>query len=284
MSAVATAIVGGSLVSGYLGSRAADKAGKGQTEASAAAIAEERRQFDLNRADLTPYREAGTEAVGRLRDLLGLAPAATDDQRRGIYDGLVAKYEADHLARYGVGTNNPKADVAEHQRILDGLRRQAESQAMQINPGGSGGMTPEQVMQLDPGYQFGLDQGNKAIMNASRASGMSQSPSTVKGLMRYGQDYASQRFGDIYNRFAGLAGTGQSATMGGAQLGNQSTGRIGDLMTGAANARGAAGIAGANAWGGTAQNIGNYYAQNAWMNRMFPQGGTTPSSKGYGVY
>ena len=94
------------------------------------------------------------------------------------------------------------------------------------------------------------------------------SPSTVKELMRYGTDYASTRFGDVFNRFANLAGTGQTATFGGAQLGSQSTGRMSDLISGLGNARGASAIAQGNAWGGAAQNMANWYNNQRMFNQL----------------
>lgn len=54
--------VGGALYSG----NAAKDAGKTQAAAAAAALAEQRRQYDQNREDLKPYREAGSTAIGQL--------------------------------------------------------------------------------------------------------------------------------------------------------------------------------------------------------------------------
>lgn len=58
--------IGATLAGDYLAGDAAKDAGKTQAAAAAAAIAEQRRQYDLNRADLAPYREAGTTAIGQL--------------------------------------------------------------------------------------------------------------------------------------------------------------------------------------------------------------------------
>jgi len=53
MSWVAAAIVGSSVVSGYFGSKASGDASSASSDASAASTAEQRRQFDLQRADTT---------------------------------------------------------------------------------------------------------------------------------------------------------------------------------------------------------------------------------------
>ena len=65
MAWVATAIVGSAIIGGVASSRAASK----QAEGTGAAISEQRRQFDLNRADLAPFRESGVNALGRLNRL-----------------------------------------------------------------------------------------------------------------------------------------------------------------------------------------------------------------------
>ena len=49
--------------SSIIGANAAGKAADAQVESSEAAIAEQRRQFDLARGDLAPWREAGGTAI-----------------------------------------------------------------------------------------------------------------------------------------------------------------------------------------------------------------------------
>lgn len=58
-----TAVAG--IGSAVIGSKAASKASKAQVQSDAAAIAEQQRQYDLNRADLAPWREAGGQAIGQ---------------------------------------------------------------------------------------------------------------------------------------------------------------------------------------------------------------------------
>ena len=65
-AALGTAVLGGSLISAYASGDAADTAAQASGQASAASIAEQRRQYDLSRADYAPYLAAGTGAVNRL--------------------------------------------------------------------------------------------------------------------------------------------------------------------------------------------------------------------------
>ena len=86
MAWVATAIVGTSLVGGYMASEAqgdaADTAANAQTQSSQAQIGESRRQFDEIRKLLEPYTTAGTGALGQQQALLGLSGAGA--QRSAI--------------------------------------------------------------------------------------------------------------------------------------------------------------------------------------------------------
>ena len=66
------AIIGSSLFGAESSSDAASTAAQASGEASAASIAEQRRQYDLSRADYQPFLTAGTGAVNRLA--AGVAP------------------------------------------------------------------------------------------------------------------------------------------------------------------------------------------------------------------
>ncbi len=93
----------------------------------------------------------------------------------------------------------------------------------------------EGLMRADPGYQFRLDQGRRTLENSAAARGGLLSGNTARALTEYGQDYGSNEFQNILNRYAALSGVGQSQTN---QLGAQRTNlgsAIGqNAMTGAA--------------------------------------------------
>lgn len=132
--------------------------------------------------------------------------------------------------------------------------------------------------QKDPGYQFRLDEGLKAIQRSAAARGGLQSGGTLKSIGRYGQDYASNEYQNAYNRFnadrdrrfnrlSSLAGLGQTANSQVAQAGQNYANQFGNNTMGAANAAGAAGIASANQWGNALSGIG----QNFMNIAMRPQ-------------
>lgn len=111
--------------------------------------------------------------------------------------------------------------------------------------------------QADPGYQFRMAEGQKAIERSAAARGGLNSGATLKALTRYGQDVGSQEYQNAYNRFnsdrdrrfnrlASLAGVGQTANAQNATAGMNYANNYGQNVTGAANATASNEIAGAN--------------------------------------
>jgi len=148
----------------------------------------------------------------------------------------------------------------------------------------------EQQMLNEPGYQAGLNEGMRALQNSIAANTGNLSGAAVKEAMRYGQDYASQKYGDVYNRalqtyntnynkLSDLINAGYGATTQGVNLGtiygNQAQQNYGgtaqnlsglyqnqaqsvaDLMTQGGNAAAAGKIGSANAWANQIPGITN---------------------------
>lgn len=126
---------------------------------------------------------------------------------------------------------------------------------------------------MDPSYSFRLGEGLKALDRQASARGGLISGGALKAAQRYGQDFASQEFGNAYNRLAGLAGVGQTATntMGSA-AGAYGT-NAGNLMTGGAAARASGYVGGANALNAGLGQYMNYTQNQNLMNRLLPQAG-----------
>lgn len=145
--------------------------------------------------------------------------------------------------------------------------------------------------QQDPGYQFRMDQGMKALQASAAARGGLMSGNMGQALAQYGQDYASNEYQNAYNRFtnnqatrfnrlASIAGVGQAANSAVGAAGQNYANSVGGLMTGAANAGAAATIGSANAWSGALSGIGNNVTNGVMMNRYAPS--PAPSPGGYG--
>ena len=61
----------------------------------------------------------------------------------------------------------------------------------------------QDVLNADPGYQFRLDQGTGALQNSAAAQGVLNTGGTLQDLINYGQNAASQEYGNAYNRDLG---------------------------------------------------------------------------------
>ena len=63
----------GSIAGGLIGSSSASDAAKAQQKSDAAAIAEQRREYDQSRQDLLPWETTGASALDQLAAIYGLA-------------------------------------------------------------------------------------------------------------------------------------------------------------------------------------------------------------------
>lgn len=89
----------------------------------------------------------------------------------------------------------------------------------------------------DPGYQFRLDEGNKAIERSAAARGGLVSGRTAKALTRYSQDYASNEYDRFRSRWydelrplQSLAGVGQTAANTSAAMGQNYANTAGGMI------------------------------------------------------
>lgn len=129
--------------------------------------------------------------------------------------------------------------------------------------------------EADPGYQFRMSEGIKALDRSASARGKLFSGEQGKALTRFAQGTASDEYtnaynrfnqnqSNIYNRLAGLSGTGQTAGAQVASLGANATSNMNDLLTGAASANAAGNVGAANAWSSGLGGVGN--AVNSGLN------------------
>ena len=108
----------------------------------------------------------------------------------------------------------------------------------------------------DPGYNFRFDEGQRALERGAAARGGLLSGGFARKAIRYGQDYATNEFSNIYNRISNIAGLGQVSAQSG---GNQAI-AAGQGMGAAASDRAITSAYGqqgaANAWATGINDIG----------------------------
>lgn len=162
-----------------------------------------------------------------------------------------------------------------------------------------------QDMYKDPGYDFRLKEGIKALDRSAAARGGLLSGNQLRGVTQFGQDYATNEYQNAFNRYqaeraarlnplqslsgqaqstantltnaAGTLGSGESAAL----MAGGNAAAAG--LIGAGNARASGYVGGANAWGNTIGNITNAYVgykqnqqQNALLDRYLS------GNRGYG--
>lgn len=138
--------------------------------------------------------------------------------------------------------------------------------------------------QQDPGYQFRLDEGLKALDRTAASRGGMLSGAALKAAGRYGQDYASNEYQNAYNRYQtnrsnllnplqSLAGQGQTTANTLGQAGQNYATNAGNAYMNAGNAAASGYVGSANAWNqalGNATNalgqgFANYYVNQPYL-------------------
>jgi hypothetical protein len=185
------------------------------------------------------------------------ASSAADSQAEGTAKGL-----AENARQFDITQANQAPYLAAGKTALSTLA--AENDVA---------FDPSKV-QMDPGYQFGLQQGRQAIDRQAAAGGGRISGAALKAAAQFGTDYATTGYSAAYsranqartdrlNRLAALAGVGQTATQNIGALGAQTAGANSALMVAAGNNAGAAQLAQGNIWGNAGNQIAALYGRGA---------------------
>jgi len=228
-----------------------------------------------------PYRAGGKEAQNELMYQLGFGDPTAYAQTRGYFDPEQFKQFALTLAEQNIrdqrknAKNSAKTDQLVQNRLAElsakidkegawnvyqkrleaggnvngDFFRKRDASSSGANAGYGNLMrdfTNEDFVK-DPGYQFRLDEGAKAVQGSAAAQGGLLSGAAMKAMQRYGQVFGSNEYGNAYNRdttnktnrFNRLSGvidngmraagaTGQIAVNQGQQA-NQTFNNIGDI-------------------------------------------------------
>lgn len=147
--------------------------------------------------------------------------------------------------------------------------------------------------QADPGYQFRMAEGLKALERSAAARGLLQSGGTLKGIQQYGQNLASDEYQNAFGRYltqrearmnpyAFLAGLGQGAAAGQAANIGTTGANLAEIAMNRGNVQAAGTMGAVNA---LSQGLGyginaatDYYANQPYMNYL---ASITPSNSIY---
>jgi hypothetical protein len=207
---------------------------------------------------------------------------------------IYARNEGGHIygRRLGgpVGMSDPRGSRVMYnvnetapENIYSGGSVTRNSNPQTISPGGTGYVAPSENpggvaggynFQTDPGYDFRIGEGQRAIERGAAAAGGLLSGGYGRRLTRYAQDYASNEYTNVYNRIANIAGlgqvsagqSGQAALYGGAQMG-AAAGNAGFARASGYTAQG-------NIWGNALRSGGEFLDDINW-GRIFKKNPTT---------
>ena len=116
----------------------------------------------------------------------------------------------------------------------------------------------------DPGYAFGLNQGQKTLANGAAARGMTYSGAQGKALQRYGQDYAGTKLDQSVNRLSNLANIGQAGASTIANAGGNYANQTANNLTALGDARAAQYMVNSNAIGNAVNGLTAYGQKQGW--------------------
>lgn len=212
-----------------------------------------------------------SEWLGAIGDFLGkngswLAPAtmAGASVYGAVSNSNAARTQANALQQaqgtMAQGQQNALAAQAPFQ--------QAGQQALgQMLPQVTGGF------QATPGYQWTQNEAMRGVQNSAAANGLLSSGSTLKALQDRSAGLANQEYGTYWNRLAGIAGAGQTATNNASNVYTGTANNIAGLQGQAGNALANGQTSSASALMGGANNLLGYYArtqQPNWGSNSYP--------------
>ena len=170
----------------------------------------------------------GSALIGGAATVYGASQNAS-----AIKKGAKAQRRAEERA-LEIQQQNRAEDIARQKPWYDiGVKALERLSAVQ----GFDGKPPDySAFQADPGYQFRVNEGLRAISGNASARGLLDAGATGKALLNYGQEAGSAEFANWYNRLAALAGVGQTTAQGLSAGGQAYANNVtGILQQGAAN-------------------------------------------------
>jgi len=233
----------GSIASGVMASGAAGQSAndiRGQADYNSKVTWQ---QLQQNDQAFAPWVSGGRTAQGLISYGLGMGGVTDADllQAQREYQAALAAFEAGqqqqvkkkYRSRWLAQQEQLKKNLDDAERRLADIQRTAELQKSGVvRPGEFSenlwrdftvadlkddpgykfllekGLISEGGWQTDPGYLFRLSEGQKVLENSAAARGGLLSGQTGKALQQYGQNFASNEFGNIYDRYRGLIDAG----------------------------------------------------------------------------
>lgn len=217
--------------------------------------------FNQQRADQQPWMQAGQRALSQIERMLGIQAPATRATTTQATDtnGIPVTSGGDRRVADAGGLNDSMFMLDRTTPLEEGGGKGAPAVTAPATP--SQGADFSSFYQ-SPGYQFRMQEGMNALTGNAATRGALQSGATLKALQKYGQNYASNEFGQYMNQLFNVAGLGQTSTGQSNALASNYAANTSNNNMAAAQARASSYGTQANAWGnalGTLGGMGAYY-------------------------
>ena len=175
------------------------------------------------------YMQASLAQIGYLGQGIGVIGETT-----AAANNIVKLATERAIAMQDVGTQKAISTLGQYHSL-------AQSQLLPYSSAGQwalgqyqGLLSGQKDFRTDPGYQFRLGEGQKAIEQSAAAKGLGQSGKTLKSITSYAQGLASDEFQKVADRYANLATMGQSSAEKSSSLAaSTGAGMAGTYMSGA---------------------------------------------------
>lgn len=269
----------GAIAGGAIASHGASKAAQAQTQAAEQANQTQLQIFNQQRADAAPWRQMGLQALGRLGQLYGFGstagttPVASAANNNQLFSGIGLTS--------GLLANLSPQQLAQLRQQFPNLQLPTTAQAIPAQPPLSQQQQTMNWLAMDPGYQFRLKEGENALNSGWAAKGMLRSGAAAKAFQEYGQNYASNEFGNAYNRLSALAGIGQTVNQSNNALAQNYANNVSQNQLASGQARASSYAANGQMWGNTVGQLAGFAGSVIGQSGGGYNPGWSPNTAGY---
>lgn len=259
-------------------SDAAEKSAEAQVEATKLSNETIERMFNLGRMDQAPWRIGGGNALMAMMDMMGLqrptmnqitagiSPTPTTAPTKQQQIQATNSIPNDQYMFQVWGPDNspvmvPIGQITNALSNTDATKKATPTEPQPVDPTTSANQyketlaMPKYNWQTSPGYGWRMSEGINAINKSAAGRGSLLSGATLKSLNKYGQGLASEEYGNVFNRLAGMAGVGSNTANQSAAAANQTGQAMGQNILSAGDARASGYINAANAKAQGSQNM-----------------------------
>lgn len=270
MSAIATAVIGGAVVSAYASNRAAKKAAGAQSEAAQAGISAQERQLESIQKLLAPFVQAAAGGGGEFDEAAYLKanPDIAADPFWGANPELHFLENGRREGRQGFYTPQTQGSLQAQQALL-GLSGQ-EAQRAAIGQ-----------IESSPGFQSLVRQGEAGILANASATGGLRGGNVQAALAQFRPALLSQAIESQFAKLGGLTSLGQNAAAGVGNAGLQTAQGTSALLQQAGAAQAGQALAQGQGIANIAGSIPQAYLAYRYAN---PTVDTTQSATGGGTF